>query len=379
MFELRINGLLPGVRRRLTERPHAAKTLRFRGQGRAGRGRHFRAYVFWTLACITIMQTVLGAAIDIGLPSVRDPEYAHREAVLLARLAENRGKPIVMVLGSSRVLNGLDAQTASHLVGDRALVFNLGIPASGPFLDKVWLERLESRGIKPDVLFIEVVGTHFASDGTPPDQRSLDGARLSLSEMAEIPATQSALTGPVRRWAIGRVLPTFRHQAELRALLGIDEHAHGAHLHRDLASIDNYGWAARNDYNPALKQLAHDQYDGFFRDFRLSPMQVDLLEQNIAACQRRGIKTILLLTPEGSEFRNQYTPAMSAAIKGMLAQLHERFHVQVVDARDWVDDAKFVDMHHLRRDGAQIFTERLAREAIEPLLRDRETMAGMLR
>src|SRR5580698_7029507 len=121
MFELRIKDFLPRVRRRRAERPSASRTLRFRGQRRAGRRRHFRAYLLWTLACIAIMQIVLGTAIDIGMPSIRDPEYAHREAVLLERLAENRGKPIVMVLGSSRVLNGLDAQRASHLVGDRAL------------------------------------------------------------------------------------------------------------------------------------------------------------------------------------------------------------------------------------------------------------------
>ncbi len=374
MFELRAKNLLPGPGRRRTDRPPPSKTLRFRGKPRAGRPRHFRAYAFWTLACIAIVQIVLGAAIDIGLPSVRDPEYAFREAILLERLAENRGKPFVAVLGSSRVLNGLDAQTASHAVDDRALVFNLGIPSSGPFLDKIWLQRLESRGIKPDVMFIEIVSTHFASDRTPPDQRYLDGARFSLSELAEIPATQSALTGPVRRWALGRVAPTLRHQAELRAMLGIDEHAHGPRLHRDLAWIDSYGWAPRNDFNPALKKMMHDQYDGFFHDFRLSIPQVELLEQNIAACQRQGIETILLLTPEGSEFRDQYSPAMTAAIDGMLAQLREQFHVQIVDARAWVNDDGFVDMHHLRKDGAQIFSQRLAREVIEPLLRDRTAM-----
>ena len=118
--------------------------------------------------------------------------------------------------------------------------------------------------------------------------------------------------------------------------------------------------------------MAHRQYDFCYRDFRLSDSQAQLLEENIAACQRQGIQTALLLMPEGSEFRDLYSPEMSSAINGMLAQLSKRYNVQVVDARTWMPDDLFSDMHHLIPEGARAFAERLGREVIGPLLRARE-------
>jgi Protein of unknown function (DUF1574) len=341
------------------------------------RRRYFRSFVLWTIGSVALMQLALGSIIDVALPTVRDPEFMLLENVLKRRLTEEVGKPTVMVLGSSRVENGFDAKTAAQVLDNRALVFNFGIPTSGPLLEKVWLNRLKAHGIKPDMLLIEVIPANFNSTQTPPDLRSLDGARLTAHELTRFSMQLKSTPGPIGRWAIGRFLPSYRHQAELRGLLAVDEHARGERVDEELLGIDQFGWrplVPPGDF-ACFKRMAHLQYDACYRDFQLSPEQVNLLRQDITACRKQGIKTGLLLMPEGSEFRKLYSAEMSAAINGMLAQMHEQFQVPIVDARDWMDDACFFDMHHLLWEGAQQFSARLAREALAPMLRERNVVA----
>jgi hypothetical protein len=208
----------------------------------------------------------------------------------------------------------------------------------------------------------------------PPDLHGVDGARLTLSEINEIPCLRHSCSRILGSWAVGRMLPNYRHQAELRGHLSIDEHAGGEQLHKDLLSIDEYGWEprlTRQDSQP-MKALAHRQYDFCYRDFHLSEEQVRVLEANIAFCQRQGIQMVLLLMPEGSEFRNLCSPEMNASVEGMLGRMRDKYQVPVVDARTWVADEMFIDMHHLLIEGSIVFSERLSQEVIGPMLKERE-------
>ena len=59
----------------------------------------------------------------------------------------------------------------------------------------------------------------------------------------------------------------------------------------------------------------------------------------------------------------------SERIDKHLQELCAEFDVPLIDARDWIEDAHFTDSHHLLRRGAEIFSERLAREEIAKWLR----------
>src|SRR5262245_8761291 len=58
--------------------------------------------LLWLLAGFTLCQVVLAVAIDCWLGAVRDPEFAGKLERLQARLAEAPGRPLVLMLGSSR-------------------------------------------------------------------------------------------------------------------------------------------------------------------------------------------------------------------------------------------------------------------------------------
>jgi hypothetical protein len=315
------------------------------------------------------MQILIGLLIDICLRQVRDPEFSHRERLLEQQIAAMPDQPVIVMLGSSRVHNGLDAKTATAALNGQALVFNCGMSAAGPFMEQICFERLREQDLRPDLVLIEVVPAYF-NERTAWDVGALDGARLSAVELTELEISGRTLSGPVRRWLSGRLLPVYRHQAELRGLLGIDARRDDERP-EELRLTDAFGWLPRG-YPPErraiLCSLAHRQYDACYRDFRLSRAQVDLLERLLLECRRDEISPILVLTPEGSEFRQLYSPEMTRAVDGMLADLRVKYGVPIIDARAWMDDGCFSDMHHLLPDGARAFSARLAREGIAPNL-----------
>ena len=63
----------------------------------------------------------------------------------------------MVVLGSSRVAYGVDAGSLSRQGYPTALVYNFGILGSGPLLNLVNLRRLLDAGIRPNLLYVEIL------------------------------------------------------------------------------------------------------------------------------------------------------------------------------------------------------------------------------
>jgi hypothetical protein len=77
---------------------------------------------------------------------------------------------------------------------------------------------------------------------------------------------------------------------------------------------------------------------------------------------------VLVLTPESREFRSWYAPGSEAQIQAVCARLARDHGTRIVDARTWVPDEDFMDGHHVLPAGAAVFTRRLAREVLTPLV-----------
>ena len=75
--------------------------------------------------------------------------------------------------------------------------------------------------------------------------------------------------------------------------------------------------------------------------------------------------------PESQVFQSWYGPCAQRCLGDYLSTLQRDFRTPVVDARNWVAEEGFVDGHHLAYGGAVIFSERLGREVLRPLLEER--------
>ena len=330
------------------------------------RRHRYRGIVLWSLASIAIIQLGLGALIETRLMGVRDPEYAFREARWRDRLADHPNQTSIVFLGSSRVACGVDAERITHKLNGDVVAFNFGIPKAGPFSQRVYLERLNDSGLMPDIVLIEVMIPLLCGKDAPFEERSLDGERFAFRELADISLDKN-FRGAYRKWLFHRAFPVQGHGAELRQRCGLDRITPVDSLERENADLDRYGWRASGlppERLAEVKALAHRQYDEGYRSFAVHPEQRRRLDGLVARCIELGTEPILILMPEGSEFRDLLSSDGESRLQELLREMHARHGVRLIDARTWMNDDAFIDMHHLDGQAAMVFSERLARESL---------------
>jgi hypothetical protein len=325
---------------------------------------------------LAALQGLLGLAVEFWLPDVRDPEYAGKLERLRARRAEAPDRPLVLCLGSSRTLTGLQAGRLSEPADHpRALVFNFGVTGGGPVLQLVCLKRLLASGIRPDLLVVEILPAVYNQAGTRPlEEDWFHGARLRSGELTGLDPYHSRPSRLVRQWAKSRLLPYHRHQGCLRAYL--DPHAPDSDgdPHDACAFVDGHGWrptfrkGVSDERRAELTEVAYEHYRDACGPFRLAPQAAQALRDILECCRQAGIPAALLVMPEGPRFQSFYPPPTRAGIDAFITRLSREYHVPLIDARGWVDESGFWDSHHLLPTGAATFTDRFEREALRPLL-----------
>jgi hypothetical protein len=342
--------------------------------GRRRLARSARTFLLWLAGGFVACQGVLAVAIDGWLPRVRDPEFAAKFERLQARRAEAPGRPLIVGLGSSRMAFGLDAGRLSG-DGQGPLVFNFGLMGGGPLLDLVTLRRLLDAGVRPDRLYVEVVPFMMAQRaGGLYEEHLLDGARLRAAEVWRLRQHYQQPFRLFEGWCLGRVLPCYRHQAELRDLCNPGA-AHTGVVNGD-EGLDGYGWCARYDTPDAAQRRAGAEITRRLcadacgcGTFAREP--VAALEALLELCGSARIAVTLVLLPEATAFQAFYTPEAREALAELLAHLESRWGVRTIDARTWVADEDFSDTHHLLAGGGRRFTERLRRAAVGPAVASR--------
>ncbi len=333
--------------------------------------------VAWGVVAFAAGQFALALAVERWLPALRDPEYAAKAERLRARVAEAHDRPLVLVLGSSRVQMGLrGGPTAAGPDGRPTLVFNFGIAGAGPYLEALCLRRLFAEGVRPDLLVLEVLPPALNQPGSHPlEETWFDAGRLRDAERAFLGRYHSDPQRALREWLKGR-LPCVWHRDYLRAFLALDVGDDRSATERACRFTDPNGWLPYRsaDVTPEQRRAATDfargQYAPAWGEFRLAERPARALADVLTTCRQRGVPVALLLMPEGPTFRAHYSSSMRAGLDDYLRTVSERWGVPLIDARDWLADDAFYDSHHLLPRGAAAFTERLEREALPPLLRN---------
>ncbi len=343
--------------------------IRRTGARRAGRA------LLWAALSFVVAQLGLGVAVERWLPGVRDPEYAAKFERLEARRAEAPGRPLVLVLGSSRVEMGLVAGRVRAALANRpALVFNFGLSGGGSLLEAIALRRLLAAGVRPDLLVLEVLPLTLNQPGARPvEEEWLDAARLTWDEIRFV-RRYSADRRSLLQWLKGRAFPCERHHHGLRCGVALDSADPAARPERTPRPTDAFGWSPSlcEDVTPEERRshaaFATAQYEAARGDFRLAEGPTQALRESLALCRREGVPVALLLMPEGEAFRSQWSPATRAALDEAVAGLARAADVSLIDTRAWMNEDAFWDGHHLQPRGAVAFTERFASEVIPALV-----------
>jgi hypothetical protein len=328
---------------------------------------------------VLLLQAALGVAVRREWVGLRDPLYAHKAALLRAQLARpGAQRPFsVVMLGSSRTAFGLNSRPLGEQLtrdlGRPVAVFNFGVPAAGPVTERLYLDRLLADGLRPDLLLVEVLSPFLFGGSEPPEKEWLLPRRLRPSEFALANRYALYLPRPVR----GRELfPWYAHRAALLSAVA-PGWLPGAQRIDGGPACDEAGGPAEpiDAISPELAvrglEITRRQYAGLVGHGRPGGPAAQTVADLLASCRARGVPAAVVLMPEARAFRGWYSPAGRAELIGLLEDVGRRCDAPLIDASEWVPDDRFADGHHLLPRGAAVFSERLGREALGPLIRTR--------
>ena len=331
------------------------------------------AALAWGSGWFCCLQLVLSVLMECGYPELRDLEYARKLDRLIARREEHPVRPLLVVLGSSRVSMGLrpDLLNDCPPYGQSPLVHNLGFIGGGPVRERLCLHQLLREGLRPDWLVVEIHPCllHYVPGSL--EDCYLQGERLGWQDLAVLWRYAHRARRLGRGWLTARLVPSLAHR--LTILSGLaprwlppESREDGWH------GLDAHGWlcypklqVSEEEYE-ASAEAAYRQYRSCFSQFGIAKQADAALRELLATCRSAGIAVLLLTMPEGSAFQSWYPPATQDALHAHLTGLSREYGIPWIDARSWVADDGFWDGHHLLRDGATVFTERFRREVLLP-------------
>jgi hypothetical protein len=333
-----------------------------------------KANLTWFVVSFVALQIGLAAFIDWRLPRIYDREYGVRLAALRKCLVAEPDRPLLLVVGSSRVTMGFLPELLPELrtrAGLRVLPFNFSHLASGPVMNLMLVRRLIREDIRPQWLVLELVPGMLANTSVSVLAGATAARDLPVvcrygppEKLLTVYARQRLIPWYQRRLGLLReIVPSWapyqdpREQITLTPLGG--DHAWLAEAAVDPAEVrrrteaDRPGWVA------------------IFQEFHVHPAFDQATRELLELCRRERVAVALLATPESSPFRTWYSAAARLEIEQYLARISREYGVPVIDARAWLPDSDYSDSQHPLQRGAVVFTHRLGREVLAPLVMGR--------
>lgn len=293
----------------------------------------------------------------------------HKWPELEQLVAEDPKRPLLVMVGSSRTAWDFQASALDGMAdsdGRPMLVYNFGVPSTGPCFQLFCLRDMLAKGIRPRFLLIEFLPPLLteARRGVMSEDGMLEYESLSAHRMLQ---WMPYLRNPKKwanLWLEARIAPIYIYRnhlvTEVKSLItGEPRPKH--------APIDHRGWHVAL---PVLDPLVHETYLTAARagygpglmNFRLGKTQYRAIHELLDLCKRENIPSALVMMPEDSHFRSWYSPEAKTAVRNLLDELHQTYGVECIDAQYWLPDYDFEDGHHALLDGAMIFTRRIRAE-----------------
>ena len=338
-----------------------------------------RAALAWGLLLFAVLQIPVRLALHRH-PEIADLEYGRKLADLRDRIARNPGRPLVLMLGSSRVATGFrpDVLARNESPASREpIAFNFAQVGSGPEMAHLCLHRLLAAGIRPDTVLVELWPPTWGADRTLKEfltQTHLGGLTWSDEQLL-----RSYVTKPKRldrMWLATQWAPLWSNRLVLLHRFAPMLATNATAPDHRCEHLDRWGWwSPTATVSEAESRQLAARYEKIYAPrlsrFEVRAMPDRALRAIVALCRRERIKVAVVVLPEGAPFRGLYPATARAEVARYLDRVRDEIHVPVIDAREWVADAGFMDGHHLLPTGATVFTKRLGREALPSLLADR--------
>jgi hypothetical protein len=328
--------------------------------------RRARRRVVAFLVAVVAATAGFGVAADTFAPTLRDPEYGKKLTRLKARLAASPGRPLVVVLGSSRVALGVrpPAVEAGFDPDHRPVVANLSLLGSGPLLQLLAYHRLRHDGIKPDAVVVEYWPVLARAGDADREENRIDPVRLFPSDrpiVRDFFRDPAAVDGSLLR---SRWNPFTASRARIISLTVPTWLPAANRADPGWASLDADGWSpGLPDPDPTVDRGLYfaacgPWYASRLADTAVSPDADRAFRTLLDRCRADGVAVAFAWLPESSRFRGLYSPKTEAAATAYWTDLTRT--VPGFDLRRSMPDALLPDGFHLTRTGAADFGPVLA-------------------
>ncbi|HVL13883.1 MAG TPA: universal stress protein [Gemmata sp.] len=327
-----------------------------------------RAAVAWFAVGTIGLSAATLAAADVLL--LRDPEYGRRAAALHARLADNPGRPLVLVVGSSRVGAAVCPAVweAEHSGGP--MFINLGRAGAGPVLQLMTLRRVLAEGVRPAVVLLEYWPPLMNHDHAPEFGR-IPAEHVLARDLPTVRDYWHDGGTFERRARTSRLNPIFHLRRTLMLQIDPTWTPWPGRTEMVWDTLDGWGWLPGLDFPPegcAERASWLARWEPVFRpqlrSFAVSGRADRALREAVAVARDHGAAVGLVHLPESSEFRGWYSRQAARAAREYLAGLSRELAVPAIDACEWLTDGLVADGFHPTRRGAQDFTRRLGAEVV---------------
>jgi hypothetical protein len=349
-----------------------------------------RAVILWGIVFFLAAQFGLAVAIK-RWPEWSDPEYGYRLRHLRRGMKKEPDRPLLVVLGSSRIGNGVEADCLppASCMGDQApIVFNMSMSGGDPTYELLILKRLLALGIHPRWVVVEVLPPSLNCE----DMRlagkdyPLAPNRLRWSDLGVMDRYAPQYSWyRYGNWLQSNLLPWYSSRFAMlsRFAPSLLEPAKIRQVAAWRIILSPRGWIpfASRSVSPEHYQKyfrkAYDDYSVLVANFRIDPKADRLFREILDTCRDNAISVIgLLRMPEATDFRKLYSPEATRMIDSYLKELGEEYGIESIDASAWLSDDCFADGHHLLLHGAERFTLRLWNEVLDRYLKsDPSTLA----
>ena len=333
------------------------------------------------LISFVLLQGTLRVLIDSVLPEFRDPHFEIKARHLEKILSGYSAKPYtIIMMGSSVTGSGFDAgfleEQLTRELGKPFVVFNMSSLGSGPLTNLVWVRRLLQRGLRPDLVLIELTPQQYNAPGVPVDAARFPACHL---ESAELELVAQFTRQPNYRWEWwqARLVPSYGHRLAMlnylaRTLVpeqdrlvlwtGYDERCF--HKPKGFSPQEHQHILAR----------VEKSWGESLKDFNPGSLSVQALNELLDLLQQEKIQAGIVYMPLGPTLRRQFPPdRLQKFVKATVATTQAK-NGWFLDAYAWLDEPSFTDGFHINSEGAEHFSRRLCAEFLVPHLRNHLTV-----
>jgi hypothetical protein len=248
-----------------------------------------------------------------------------------------------------------------------------------PVRELLTLRRLLAKGIRPRWLVVEVWPPFWADEKPYIEREAILCSDVGLSDTPVLAHLYGQGRECLCRFCIQGLTPAVHCRTGVlhlfAPLLVPRETEHNlavAAMH--WKTLDDWGWlpvpgehASAENFNRYL-EVTRKSTQPVLEKLRVVPGVEWAMREMLQTCRREGIQVALLLMPEHSALRGWYPPKGQALVHDTLQRWQRDYGAALIDARDWVPDEHYCDFCHLMPEGAVIFSTRLGREALRPLV-----------